>query len=233
MFNNQTEFYKSKQWQRFREIIIDRDTKLDGFVYCAHCMKPIINKYDLIVHHKKELSNDNVNDHMISLNPDNVECVHFKCHNRIHDRFVAGSEHITHTKQVYIVYGAPCSGKSTWVEDNATRHDIIVDMDKLYQMISINQKYDKPDALRSAVFSMRDHLYDLIKYRNGKWHDAFVIAGAPRLGDRERLIKRIGADDLIFIDTDKKICLERAKLRGQNHIDYVNEWFDSYQKDPD
>lgn len=230
MFKNQSEFYKSKKWQAFREIIIDRDTKSDGFVYCAHCMKPILNKYDLIVHHLKELSADNVNDYSISLDPDNVVCVHFKCHNQIHDRFTGGSKYGEYNKRVYIVYGAPCSGKSTWVNDVASSTDLIVDLDSIYQMISNNDRYIKPDSLRSVVFNLRDSLYNVIKYRNGKWGSAYIITGGARIGDRERLKKRVSADELIFIDTDKDICLQRAKERSKEWITYVNDWFESYQE---
>ena len=59
----------------------------DGYVHCAICGKPILKMYDLIIHHKKKLSDENVNDAMISLNPDNMECVCFSCHNVLHDRW--------------------------------------------------------------------------------------------------------------------------------------------------
>ena len=54
--------------------------------HCAMCGKPILQKDDLIIHHKMELSDDNVNNTLISLNPDNLECVCFSCHNKVHER---------------------------------------------------------------------------------------------------------------------------------------------------
>ena len=45
------QFYKSKQWESFRKVIIADRSDADGFVHCAHCGKPILHKYDLIVHH--------------------------------------------------------------------------------------------------------------------------------------------------------------------------------------
>ena len=84
------QFYKSKQWEDFRKVIIAERTDADGFVRCAICGKPILKKYDLIIHHKKELDDLNVNDAMVTLNPANVECVHFKCHNELHERFSKG-----------------------------------------------------------------------------------------------------------------------------------------------
>lgn len=230
-------FYKSKQWESFRKVIIDQRTDADGYVHCAICGKPILKTYDLIVHHKKELSEDNVSDAMISLNPDNVECVHFRCHNQIHERFGFQKSSPAYIKKhVYIVYGSPCAGKTTWVQDVATQDDLIVDMDSIWQMISVNDRFIKPESLKSVVFEMRDKMYDIIKYRSGKWHNAYIITGGALIGDRDRLKQRIGADDMVFIDTPKEICLERALQRKSDDIDWqkvVEDYFNSFQKEPE
>lgn len=228
------QFYKSKQWEAFRQVIISDRTDPDGFLHCAMCGKPIVNKYDLIIHHKKELSEANVNDAMVALNPDNVECVCFRCHNRIHERF---GFNIPVQKQVFIVYGSPCAGKSTWVHSVAGPDDLVVDLDSIWQMISINDRYVKPAALRSVVFQMRDALYDVIKYRSGKWNNAYIITGGALKGDRDRLMQRVAADESIFIDTGKDECMLRAVQRCKDDaqkkewISFINDWFDSFQPD--
>lgn len=238
-FINQQRFYKSKEWEAFRKVIIEERTNDDGFVICEWCGKPILKKYDLIVDHIEELNDLNVNNVNISLNPHNVRLMHFKCHNERHERFVKGHK-ATYTpikKKVYIVYGSPCSGKSTWVKDNATPNDLIVDLDSIWEMISINARYEKPDALKSVVFETRDKLYDIIKYRSGKWHNAFVITGGALKGDRDRLSQRLGADDLIFIDTPFETCISRAhreeltEEQQEQWEGYVKQWFDTYQAD--
>ena len=233
------QFYKSKQWESFRLVIIAQHTDPEGYVHCSKCGKAILKKYDLIIHHKVELSDANVNDYNISLNPDNCECVCFRCHNKIHDRFTAGHAASNTAgfkpvkKHVYIVYGSPCAGKSTWIHSVADPEDLVVDIDSIWQMISVNDRYDKPAALKSVVFQMRDALYDIIKYRSGKWHTAFIITGGALQGDRERLKQRVGADDLIFIDTDQNTCLQRAAMRDEKTagvwIKYINDWFEKFQ----
>lgn len=233
-WQNTQQFYKSKEWETFRKVVIAKQADSDGFVYCAICGKPILKKYDLIVHHKKELDDLNVNDAKIALNEDNVECVHFKCHNQIHERFGYNKTNNFVQKKVYIVYGSPCSGKTTWVHENASKDDLIVDMDSIHQMISVNERYNRSDALRSVVFDIRDKLYDIIKYRNGRWHNAFIITGSPMKGERDRLKQRVSADEIIFIDTDKQTCLERVTARGNDSdkwIKYINDWFETYQPD--
>ena len=239
MFKDRISFYKSKQWESFRKVIIDRDTDDDGFVHCSECGKPILHRYDLIIHHKTELNEANVNDAMIALNPDNVECVCFRCHNKLHDRFVAGhsATYKPAQKQVYIIYGSPCAGKSTWVHDNATEDDLIVDMDSIWQMIGVGERYVKAEALKSVVFEVRDKLYDIIRYRSGNWHNAYVITGGALKGDRDRLTARLGADDCILIDTSKDECIERARHRCVDErqsalwIGYIDEWFERFQSE--
>ena len=240
---NREQFYKSKQWEAFRKVIIAERTDEDGFVHCCRCGKPILNKYDLIIHHKIELNEANVNDTMISLNPDNVDCICFRCHNKEHERF--GFQKEGHKngfykpvpKKVYIVYGSPCAGKSTWVHDVATKDDLIVDLDNIWQMISVNDRYTKPAALKSVVFDMRDKLYDIIRYRSGKWHNAYIITGGAMKGDRDRLKQRIGADELIFIDTNYDECIRRMQTKGLTDeqklqwIQYIDDWFNKFQPD--
>ena len=233
------QFYKSKKWESFRKVIISERTDADGYVHCCECGKPILHKYDLIIHHKIELTDANVNDAHVSLNPDAVECICFRCHNKLHERFGyhSGSTSSAGNKQVYIVYGAPCSGKSTWVRENATADDLIVDLDSIWQMISINKRYDKPAALKLVVFTIRDDIYNIIRYRTGKWHTAFIITGGALKGDRERLQQRVGADDLIFIDTDKEECMNRLQTKGLTDSQqrdwsvYIDDWFEKFQSD--
>lgn len=239
-YQTQQDFYRSKEWETFRQIVIDKRTHDDGFVYCDICGKPILKKYDLILHHKEELNDLNVLDRNISLNEDKIEIVHFKCHNKLHERFGFNKTSVnTYVKKhVYIVYGSPCSGKTTWVHEVATENDLIVDMDSLWQMISVNDRYSKPGTLRSVAFELRDKLYDIVKYRSGKWHNAYVITGGALKGDRDRLTARIGADECIFIDTDYNECIRRLINRDDMSEDikdewhqYIDQWFNTYQAD--
>lgn len=240
MYRDTTSFYKSNEWETFRKIVINHRTHPDGFVYCEECGKPILRKYDMVLHHKKELDDLNVMDRNVSLNEDNIEILHFRCHNLRHNRFTSGHAptYKPVQKHVYIVYGSPCSGKSTWVHEVATENDLIVDIDSIWEMISVNARYEKPAALRSVVFEMRDKMYDIIKYRNGKWHTAYVITGGALKGDRDRLKARLNADDAILIDTTLEECCKRAVHReGMNEeqqakwLEYIDEWFKQYQPD--
>lgn len=233
----QQKFYKSDAWEKFRRVVISERTDADGFVRCAICGKPIVNKKDLIVHHKQELTAANVNDAMIALNPDNVECVHHGCHNKLHGRWQGGNGG-WHPKprQVFIVYGAPCSGKTTWVANHKTDNDLVVDLDSLWQAVTGLPRYEKPGRLKSAVFRLRDELYDVVKYRSGKWQDAYIITGGAMRGDRERLKQLTGATDTVYIEASKADCVARLEERNMNEdahnawLGFIEDWFDKFQE---
>ena len=222
-------FYKGKPWESFiKQLRIERATD-DGTLLCACCGKPIVKAYDCIGHHIIELTDDNVDDVTISLNPDNVDLVHFKCHNKIHERFGYGGMGRT-VQCVYIVYGAPCAGKRTWVHDIAEVNDIIVDIDRLWSAVRADSCSDKekPNAIKTNVFALRDQLIDMIRVRRGRWHNAYIIGGYPLQGERERLAETVGADKMIFIDTPRDVCEARAKAISNEMVGYVADWYDRY-----
>lgn len=217
-------FYQSKAWISLLRCIKAERVDARGFNMCEHCGKPIIQKYDCIGHHKIELTEANVNDYNISLNPDNVALVHHKCHNQIHERF--GS----YIRKVYIVHGAPCSGKSSFVREAANKEDLILDMDSIWQMISVNERYNKPGRLKQNVFLVRDSILDQIKTRCGQWRNAYIIGGYPLAMERKRLGTMMGAE-LIHIDTPMEECMTRAKDRPGEWAKYITEYFERYQED--
>ena len=223
MFNSLFTFYRSDAWESFRKQLQLERVNENGDVICEHCGKPIIHAYDCIAHHKTALTEMNVNDFTISLNPENIMLVHHRCHNQIHSRF--GS----YTRHIYIVYGSPCSGKSTYVKESALKEDLIVDIDKIYQAISVNEAHDKSNRLTSNVFQIRDMLLDAIRTRNGRWINAWIVGGYPLKMDRERLASTLGAE-LVFIEANKELCLARAESsRPNEYKKFIEDWFNRYQ----
>lgn len=222
-------FYKSKEWLEFKASLILERAADDGLVYCEHCRKPIVRKGDIIPHHCNTfLTIDNVNDTNISLNPSNIQLVHFKCHNEIHNRFG------TWTRHVYLVYGCPLSGKSTFVNERAGSHDLIIDIDKIYACISNNPMHDKSGRLADNAFAVRDCLLQEVKRKHGKWTNAFIIGGYPYRGERERLCTEYGAEE-IYIECDEDTALDRLENMsdGRDKTEWrkhISTWFSRYQE---
>ena len=230
MFNSLSEFYNSTEWRKFRAgLIAERTNKADGILYDEYSGKPLFKSYDIVLHHKKPLTMQNVNDYSISLNGENIMIVSQRSHNEIHARFGYAAQ-----RKVYIVYGAPCSGKSTFVQNIKGNSDLIVDIDNVWQCITGGGKYEKPNALKQCAFSVYNDLLELVKTRAGRWERAFIIAGLPLKGERDRLTERLGAE-VIFIDEDKETCLKRlandqtrTAEQKKEWIKYIDRWFETY-----
>lgn len=216
-------FYASQKWINFRmSLIAERGNK------CEDCKSIIARSIDIIAHHKIELTPENVNDYSISLNPKNVELICFECHNKTHKRFGNNKQ-----RNIYIVYGAPLSGKKSFVKQNIMRGDIVIDIDSLYSAVSMLPSYDKPDNLFANVISIHNQLIDNIRTRMGKWNNAWVIGGYADKHKREKLANDLSAE-LIFCNVEKEECFRRLSLdpdrkyRQDEWKRYIDRWFHEY-----
>ena len=232
-FKTLSQFYTSSEWRKFRKsLIAERINKEDGVLYDEFDGKPLLRDCDIILHHKVELTLQNVNDYSISLNPSNIMIVSPKSHNEIHKRF--GGRLKDYQRKVYLIYGAPCSGKTTYVKNNMNIGDLIIDIDNLWEAISGEARYIKPNELKPIVFDIRNKLLDSVKTRQGRWQCAWVISGSALLGDRMRLIETLGAEP-ILIDATKEECLQRLRKnpngRGVEYEQYIIDWFNQYQSE--
>lgn len=220
-------FYKSKDWYHLMQVIKQERVNAEGDIICEYCGEPIVRAYDCIGHHVIELNDMNVNDYTVSLNPENIMLIHHKCHNRIHNKLQYGED----TRQVYLVYGSPLSGKTTWVKEVMNEGDLIIDMDNIWQCVSGLDRYKKPKALNSCVFGVRDTLIDMVKHRCGKWYNAYIVGGYPLISERERLCKELRARE-IFIDTSQEECLARLNRCEDRDINewekYIEQWWKRY-----
>lgn len=229
-YNTLADFYTGDEWRDFCNVLALERTNENGDLICAHCGKPIVKKYDRIGHHSKVyLTIENMNDASISLNPDNVEFVHFRCHNFIHNRFGKWTRHI------YLVYGSPLAGKKTYVQERAGIHDLIIDTDKIYAGISNNALYFNSGRLYECKEAVEKALLDCVKHKLGRWVNAFIIGSKPYAfkAQRERFCAEYGAEE-IYIDCDKETALSRlASVQDGRDVKewskYIDEWFLRYQ----
>ena len=216
MIRTPKDLYHSKEWQQLRNQLMLERTNENGELLCEKCGRPILKRYDCIAHHRTELTDENVKDYKISLNPENVELIHFRCHNLEHERFGGFRQ------KVYLVHGAPCAGKTTFVRENANADDLILDIDAIWEAVCLSDREHKPNRLKSNVFGIRDCMIEQIKIRSGRWRNAWVIGTYPLETDRTRLCDLLGAEP-IHIDTDRETCLERATTEAWKG--YVNDYF--------
>lgn len=70
-------FYNSKKWQQCKDSYISQRISIDGGM-CEECH----TNMGYIVHHKKMLTQNNINNPLISLNHKNLEYVCKECHDK-------------------------------------------------------------------------------------------------------------------------------------------------------
>ena len=74
-------FYKSSKWRECRNAYATMRGHL-----CEQCLRRNVLSYGEIVHHKIELTADNINDPSITLNYNNLELLCRQCHAEVHDK---------------------------------------------------------------------------------------------------------------------------------------------------
>lgn len=209
-------FYHSKAWRDLSYLLRLKSGK------CQRCGR-VADMKQLHAHHKVLLTPSNVNDTSISLNPDKIEILCNSCHDEEHNRFGYAEHHI------YIIYGAPCSGKTTYALERMSNNDIIVDLDMIYEMLTGQDGHEHSDGLRFIAFKIRDTLYDIIKTRYGRFNDAYIVAGLPHRGEREALARRLGAE-LVHIDTSEGECIKRAEGRISHTTQIIKNYFVNFEE---
>lgn len=226
------DLYRTKEWKQLKNKLMHDRANAEGVLVCEYCGKPILHEWDCIPHHYKiPVTFENMNNADITLDEDNLMLVHFKCHNELENRFCKIQ------RKVILVHGNICSGKTTFVKENATKDDLVLDIDNIWQMISINERYIKPSRLKPIVFALWNDLLEQVKMRSGTWVNAYVITANPRVLDRKRLMNEIGVTDVVHIDTPVEECLERL-YQDEKRISvreeyerYILNYAQSFQKD--
>lgn len=242
-YDNVTQFYNGQDWANCKAQVT-QERLINGALYCEHCNKVIVksfnpnannNKGAIVYHHKKHLNNQNVNDASISINPANIAILHWQCHNEVHGRFCIGSTINQIERKVYIVTGASCSGKTTFARERMQEGDILLDIDDIWQTLSGQPRYTKPNALKPIVFNMRLALKEQIAKGAGSWRNAFIIESLPLATDRKREAERYKAHnaEIVTMEASREECLNRLYLmpNGRDvkaYEQYINDYFDSY-----
>lgn len=240
-YENTTQFYNGPDWANCKAQVTQERLK-DGALYCEHCGKLILksfnpnaknNKGAVVYHHKIYLTNQNVNDASIAINPANIAVLHWQCHNEVHNRFNGTA--VAVERKVYIITGASCSGKTSFVKEHMREGDIVLDIDDIWQILSGQPRYTKPNALKTIVFNTRLALKEQIAKGAGTWRNAYIIESLPLATDRKREAEKYKAHnvEIITMEASREECLNRLYTmpNGRDikaYEEYINNYFDDY-----
>lgn len=125
---------------------------------------------------------------------------------------------------VYLVYGSPCSGKTTYVREHAKRGDIISDLDAIYGAITSDDEHDADLYTIKVAKELDAVLREIIRERRGKWKNAYVTSIANTKEKLKADMEIVNADECIYIDTPLEVCMERAKDRPYYFQWIIQKW---------
>lgn len=209
-FKSLSDFYRSKDWVNFMKVLKLKRVGPDGEIRCEYCGKPMYGP--ITGHHKIVLNLTNVNDPSISLNEENIQLVHHKCHDAIHSRMGQGTRH------VYLVYGPSTNKCLEFVKENASSGDTVCHVPSIRKMCTSGDS----QRTNSLVFRIRDLILDAIEYKETKSQNCWIVGMYSYGGERERHCLKYGAEE-ILIDCTLNEALE---LEGEENRQYIEEWFE-------
>ena len=144
------------------------------------------------------------------------------------------------TRDVIIVTGAPGSGKSTFVKNEAASSDLVVDLDEICKAITGkgNSTHSDFSAVLPVALKIRDALYAAIENQEGDWEKAYIISATPKRQTVQELLRKFGGKEH-RIQATREECFARIrsdesrKDRQEEYIRLANEWFDSPDNQPE
>ena len=115
--------------------------------------------------------------------------------------------------------GAPCSGKSTYVRDNAKGNDIIVDMDRIALALAVEgvSEFEYSEPIRNIARQARPAIVKgaLLAGQGERNLGVWIIHTDPSPQDRQ--MYRAMNCKFVELDPGKVVCLARAKERPEQN----------------
>lgn len=128
---------------------------------------------------------------------------------------------------VYLIYGSPCSGKSTYIKEHMQRGDVVCDVDDIYASISGQDPHSANFHIYNIAIEMWNNLTKIVHDRKGKWNDVYVTSIANTKEKLKEDMERVNADKCIFMNTPIDVCLERANNRPPYFKWIIADWFET------
>ena len=128
-------------------------------------------------------------------------------------------------RQVVLIYGPPCAGKTSLALEMAERGDLVLDRDAMHAALSTLEMHDHDPALTRAI---EETWSALLRYVPDHPGSVYIITGAPLRSQRRELEHLTTSIRLVYADRDT--CHQRAKdARPVTWGKFIDEWHDLYE----
>ena len=130
---------------------------------------------------------------------------------------------------IYLIWGPPGAGKTTYAQTYMSPGDILIDFDLLFQALAGVPIHEREYILFDRVEDCRQFLINTIE-RYPEVRSTWVTMCAPKKEDREPFVK-MGAR-LRLVQESASVCIGRCRERGENWHRWekaIRKWFEDYE----
>lgn len=126
---------------------------------------------------------------------------------------------------IHVITGAPCSGKSTYILENRSEGDPVIDFDSLAYALGAESGHEANQDVTAIAHVARNAAVDWV-LDNPVERDVWIVSCRPSDSEIE-LYREVDAD-IIEVDADMDTCLARAESDGrpEKTPEAIREWFD-------
>lgn len=137
------------------------------------------------------------------------------------------------TRDVAIVCGPPCAGKSTWVAQHAGPNDTVLDVDVLAKLCGSDRNHGHEGRFYGKA---NTEFWALCEQVRTSTVTAWVIRGAPEPERRRKLAEACGATRTIVLLPPRDVLYARALERDAavsgtavDTMRAITNWFNRYK----
>lgn len=167
---------------------------------------------------------------------DNLRLAHIRCNTIRGNKNRAAKHRPTpsrpwsgqHHRQVTLICGPPCAGKTTWAQHHAAPDDLIVDADQIAQNVGSPHPWNhNPHHLRLA----QAHWWTTVRDIGTRdTVTAWIIRCAPTAYERRRIAGIARATRTVILLPDHEVLMQRAASRPNPTLTLrtVQQWHSRY-----
>jgi hypothetical protein len=133
------------------------------------------------------------------------------------------SDNIRDTR-ITVIAGAPCSGKTTFVQLHKRPGDLVIDLDALKVAIGSDDTHLHDARLLPFALAAQEAILERL-HNPHDLHHVWIIRTAPRIKDRH-----LWPDaQVIILDPGQDTCLQRAASRPAGTDTLIANWYQLYE----
>ena len=124
---------------------------------------------------------------------------------------------------IHVICGAPCSGKSTYVKENAKDGDLRIDYDVIAQALGATKPYEAEGLIKQATLTAREGAIKTALADPDS--ESWIIHTSPS-EEHLKMYEEVGAD-IVELDVGYEECIARAERddRPQQTFDGIEKWY--------